>query len=130
MLGMRLALCWTLAYLRKVAMTSNIIIMTRATTLGAPSQLHVDSSMLTSAGGERADLKGVIWLTVECKDLVQMLASIIFLLNFFSLTSFPHKVCSRFTTRRLHVYIFIFSDLMIRLSVLCRQPWPCAAVPH
>lgn len=59
--------------------------------LGAQAQLHVDSSTLTSAGGERADLKGVISLTVECMDLVQMLASIIFLLNFFSLTSFPHK---------------------------------------
>lgn len=36
--------------------------------LGAQTQSHVDSSTLTSAGGERADLKGVISLTVECMD--------------------------------------------------------------
>lgn len=63
-----------------------------ATMPGTWAQLHVDSRTLTSAGGEWADLKGVISLTVECMDLVQMLASVISLLNFFSPTSFPHKV--------------------------------------
>lgn len=63
-----------------------------ATMPGTWAQLHVDSRTLNSAGGEWADLKGVISLTVECTDLVQMLASIISLLNFVSPTSFPHNV--------------------------------------
>lgn len=102
--------------------------------LGAQAQLHVDSSTLTSAGGERADLRGVISLTVECMDLVQMLASIIFLLNFFSLTSFPHKVqliCRREASGISSPFCFQAAlNLMIRLSVLYRQPWPCTAVLH
>lgn len=102
--------------------------------LRAQAQLHVDSSTLTSAGGERVDLKGVISLPVESMDLVQMLASIIFLLNFFSLTSFPHKVQLLHRREASGISSPLFSraalNLMIRLSVLCRQPWLCTDVSH
>lgn len=76
--------------------------------LGTRSQLHVDSSTLTSAGCERADLKGVISLTVECMDLAQMLPPIIFLLNVFSPTSFPHRV-QRLHRREASGISFFFS---------------------
>lgn len=79
-----------------------------ATMPGTWAQLHVDSRTLTSAGGEWADLKGVISLTVECMDLVQMLASVISLLNFFSPTSFPHKVQLLHRREVSGIYSFFF----------------------
>lgn len=132
MLGFWLTLCWTLVYLWWAVITSNIILMIVVTMLGAQAQLHVDSHTLTSVGGERAGLKGVISLSVECMDLVQMLASIIFLLSVFSLTSFPHKVLFLRCREAAGISSSFFPqaalNLMIWLSVLRRQPWPRAAV--
>lgn len=70
----------------------NAALMTVVAMLGTRAQLYVDSHTFTSAGSEWAHFKGVISLTVECKDLQQMLASIIFLLNFFSVISFLGEV--------------------------------------
>lgn len=68
--------------------------MTVVAMLGTRAQLYVDSHTLTSAGSECAHFRGVISLTVECRDLQQMLASIIFLLNFFGVISFLREVQS------------------------------------
>lgn len=119
----------------------NAVLMTVVIMLGTRSQWYVDSHMATTAGSEWAHFKGVIYLTVECRALQQMWASVIFLVNFSYLSPCStvvqilevwEKDSKRFSS------VFFLAELRysppysnsiyLVISPLWR-PWPCTVLP-